>query len=589
MSASFLAAAAERAAAVPGSAIVPAPLTGGGLMDAPGFWQKEQGAPLLRRNSGYLTPEGIPDDLRQRLGTWPALCGASNAAVAEGVCDDEAAFRIFLRDAERTFQDEGHRQDFMDLLKRVWPENRDYHQGLGYVTSLLMLVFDTSTTLNMLLQLTRSPKYTPGYWRAAPEPYVRDAMVYARLVQEREPEVAALLQAACVVPEAYASKWFIGLCVPRAGGRRAALRSRSWNTAHRPAGCLQRAQARCTHPGAPPPQPGRSLWPRGPAPAPPSTDLEFTSPPAPPLPPLSPPALYRRRRRPRHPSRQPRPTTARAAAPPFPPPNHSAATGARASVPRAVRLCGRLPRRGARPLDGKCRPPRLTAAPRRPAGGAEGSGCSYAPPEHPGSSPSPQEPASERPNDDEDATLRPPQVRLPLQVRARGGGRDQGAAAHLPPDRRQHDPRGGARAESASLRLRLPRRLRPRPAPLRAPPRARAAPPDPRARPQQQLGGSRRPQQLASDRAGAEAFPLSRDQVLRLDITQYPDDYEGGAFFVDIVRAAHAVELEQAHVDRLREEEGVILAEKQRKAREREAELAAESDDEIVFSDEEDD
>ncbi len=77
--------------------------------------------------------------------------------------------------------------------------------------------------------------------------------------------------------------------------------------------------------------------------------------------------------------------------------------------------------------------------------------------------------------------------------------------------------------------------------------------------------------------------------MLRLDITQYPDDYEGGAFFVDIVRAAHAVELEQAHVDRLREEEGVILAEKQRKAREREAELAAESDDEIVFSDEEDD
>ena len=65
----------------------------------------------------------------------------------------------------------------------------------------------------MLLQLTRAPKYTPGYWRAAPEPYVRDAMVYARLLQEREPEVAKLLHAACIVPEAYASKWFIGLCV----------------------------------------------------------------------------------------------------------------------------------------------------------------------------------------------------------------------------------------------------------------------------------------------------------------------------------------------------------------------------------------
>ena len=65
----------------------------------------------------------------------------------------------------------------------------------------------------MLLRISREPRYTPGYWRAAPEPYVRDAMVYARLVETRYPEVASLLSAACVVPEAYASKWFIGLCV----------------------------------------------------------------------------------------------------------------------------------------------------------------------------------------------------------------------------------------------------------------------------------------------------------------------------------------------------------------------------------------
>ena len=76
-----------------------------------------------------------------------------------------------------------------------------------------MLLFDSKTTLSILLKLTREPKYTPGYWRAAPEPFVRDAMVYGRLVQEFEPEVAALLQQACVVPEAYASKWFVGLCV----------------------------------------------------------------------------------------------------------------------------------------------------------------------------------------------------------------------------------------------------------------------------------------------------------------------------------------------------------------------------------------
>jgi hypothetical protein len=101
----------------------------------------------------------------------------------------------------------------IELLKRVWPENHDYHQGLGYVCSLLMLFFDSETVVRILLRLTRDERYTPGYWRGAPDAYVRDAMVYGRLVEERLPKVAALLGAACVVPEAYASKWFIGLNV----------------------------------------------------------------------------------------------------------------------------------------------------------------------------------------------------------------------------------------------------------------------------------------------------------------------------------------------------------------------------------------
>ena len=229
MSSSFLAACKKRAAdagdagggkraAADGLAGAMAGLSlagGAGLLDEPAFWSKEGGAPLLRRNGGFLTAgSGVAAELRARISKWPALCGADASAAESGEgCEDEAALRIFLRDAERTFMDEGHRTRMITLLKRVWPENRDYHQGLGYVSSLLMLLFDADTTARILLRLTREERYTPGYWRAAPEPYVRDAMVYARLVQEREPEVAQLLQAACVVPEAYASKWFVGLCI----------------------------------------------------------------------------------------------------------------------------------------------------------------------------------------------------------------------------------------------------------------------------------------------------------------------------------------------------------------------------------------
>ena len=189
-------------------------LVGSGLIAAADFFKREGGAPLLRRNAGFLTPDGLPDGWRARLDGWPALAGATSPPeqVDEG-CDDEAALRIFLRDAERTFKDEGHRVQMIELLKRVWPENRDYHQGLGYVSSLLMLFFDTETIVRMLLRLTRDERYTPGYWKAAPEAYVRDAMVYSRLVEERYPKIAAHLQSACIVPEAYASKWFVGLCV----------------------------------------------------------------------------------------------------------------------------------------------------------------------------------------------------------------------------------------------------------------------------------------------------------------------------------------------------------------------------------------
>lgn len=52
-----------------------------------------------------------------------------------------------------------------------------------------------------------------GYWFAAPPAYVRDAMVYSRLVAEHFPDVSALLSQAGVAAEAYASKWFVGLCL----------------------------------------------------------------------------------------------------------------------------------------------------------------------------------------------------------------------------------------------------------------------------------------------------------------------------------------------------------------------------------------
>ena len=77
---------------------------------------------------------------------------------------------------------------------------------------------------------------------------------------------------------------------------------------------------------------------------------------------------------------------------------------------------------------------------------------------------------------------------------------------------------------------------------------------------------------------------------LRLDHVHWPDDYEGGAFFTRLVADAKAVVIDPAQLAALRAEEQIKLDEKMRRIREREAQMAAEeSDDEIVFSDEEDD
>ena len=49
----------------------------GGLLSEVDFFDRESGAPLLRRNNGFLSKGGLPSELRARLDTWPTLAGAT--------------------------------------------------------------------------------------------------------------------------------------------------------------------------------------------------------------------------------------------------------------------------------------------------------------------------------------------------------------------------------------------------------------------------------------------------------------------------------------------------------------------------------
>ncbi|OEH74185.1 TBC domain-containing protein [Cyclospora cayetanensis] len=125
-------------------------------------------------------------------------------------CEDEAAKRIFALDAERTFKSPECRGKLVEVLSSLWPELGDYHQGLGFVVSFLLLVLPPTDVLRVCIGLHR--EYMPGYFKAAPVAYVRDARVFQKMLNKREPEVGAHLEdLACA--EAYASKWFVGLNV----------------------------------------------------------------------------------------------------------------------------------------------------------------------------------------------------------------------------------------------------------------------------------------------------------------------------------------------------------------------------------------
>ncbi|CDJ29319.1 uncharacterized protein EMH_0021460 [Eimeria mitis] len=179
------------------------------------FWEKEKEAPLLNRNANFFRPESA-DELLQRAQRLLQLLDKKHGKdTIEQIslkpnCDDEAAKRIFKLDAERTFKSEECRQQLVEVLSSLWPELLDYHQGLGFVVSFLLLVLPASDVLRLCVGLHRL--YLQGYFKAAPVAYVRDARVMQKLLDQRQPELGShLKELACA--EAYASKWFVGLNV----------------------------------------------------------------------------------------------------------------------------------------------------------------------------------------------------------------------------------------------------------------------------------------------------------------------------------------------------------------------------------------
>eukprot|EP01113_Clastostelium_recurvatum_P039143 TRINITY_DN5945_c0_g1_i2.p1 TRINITY_DN5945_c0_g1~~TRINITY_DN5945_c0_g1_i2.p1 ORF type:complete len:341 (-),score=82.07 TRINITY_DN5945_c0_g1_i2:90-1112(-) len=189
------------------------------MIKTPGFFQQEKDAPLMQLNRGYLQDnEESLARVTEKTKSWPGLLGLDPSTLElppnyPQMTKDKDLARIFVADAERTFRNEENRQRMIRMLNQVSVNFGGYHQGLGFVASFLLLFFEERVVIAMLTELNKNPKYIPGYWQEPAVPFARDAYVFHELMASHCVVVKAHFEKMGLVPNMYATKWLVGLCV----------------------------------------------------------------------------------------------------------------------------------------------------------------------------------------------------------------------------------------------------------------------------------------------------------------------------------------------------------------------------------------
>lgn len=176
------------------------------------FWTVELDAPLLNRNDGYITCDSVKFVTDKALDWFASVQerGQIPNLKWQTSCEHEESQRIFELDAERTFKYEEHRRDLIETLSTLHHYIKDYHQGMSFIVSFLLLFLDKEKVASLVLGLHLY--YVEGYFKSAPVAYVRDAKVFEEMLQIYYPDVYKHI-VPLVPSEAYCSKWFVGFHV----------------------------------------------------------------------------------------------------------------------------------------------------------------------------------------------------------------------------------------------------------------------------------------------------------------------------------------------------------------------------------------
>ncbi|EZG57275.1 TBC domain protein [Gregarina niphandrodes] len=182
------------------------------LVLRPTFWEEEEKSLILIRNHGYVTKDNAEkrcDEFRVLLELIPEEFTAEDTMPEKASMTREEAHRIFLEDAKRTFASVVSQKIEVACMEKVYEQLGDYHQGLCFIVSFLLLFLEPDEVLKICHYLSHTS--SNGYYKIENPFYLRDARVFEYLLLNLRQPLGSLLRKRTVVPGQYLSKWFIGL------------------------------------------------------------------------------------------------------------------------------------------------------------------------------------------------------------------------------------------------------------------------------------------------------------------------------------------------------------------------------------------
>ncbi|ETB59286.1 hypothetical protein YYC_03512 [Plasmodium yoelii 17X] len=177
------------------------------------FWDNENDAPILKRNSNFISKDNYEDACKRAGQFYNIMLNYIKDEInveTTNECNDKEILRIIRLDAERTFTNEENRTLLIEVLKSIYPIVNDYHQGMSFVSSFLLLFLKPKEVTKIVIGLHKH--YLQGYFKAMPKAYVRDSRVFLSILNKFHSNLYEHIQN-LITPEAFVSKWFIGLNV----------------------------------------------------------------------------------------------------------------------------------------------------------------------------------------------------------------------------------------------------------------------------------------------------------------------------------------------------------------------------------------